>query len=97
MLSFPLGHKLENELRVLQGKIVETYKVIEDLPPEEAKFLHRFALISNIGACTMICFDTILRLDIVPAGTKNPLTGSFLSITKPASGERSWTPLHRDG
>jgi len=54
MLSFTPGQKLENELRVLQGFLVETYKNIEDLSPEEAKYLHRFALISNIGASTRI-------------------------------------------
>ena len=54
MLSFSPGPKLENELRILQGKIVETYKDIESLSAEEAKYLHRFALISNIGASTRI-------------------------------------------
>ena len=54
MLSFTPGHKLENELRILQGLFVETYKSIENLSSEEAKYLHRFALISNIGASTRI-------------------------------------------
>ena len=54
MLSFKPGLKLETELRILQGMLVETYKSIEDLSPEEAKYLHRFALISNIGASTRI-------------------------------------------
>ena len=54
MLSFTPGQKLENELRVLQGSFVETYKNIENLSPAEAKYLHRFALISNIGASTRI-------------------------------------------
>ena len=54
MLSFTPGQKLENELRVLQGTLVETYKNIEGLSPEEAEYLHRFALISNIGASTRI-------------------------------------------
>ena len=54
MLSFTPGLKLENELRILQGMLVETYKSIEDLSSEEAKYLHRFALISNIGASTRI-------------------------------------------
>ena len=74
MLSFTPGHKLENELRILQGEFVETYKSIEDLSPEEAKYLHRFALISNIGASTRIenavltdqeveWVDTILQKD----------------------------------
>jgi hypothetical protein len=31
MLSFIPGQKLENELRVLQGTLVETYKNIEGL------------------------------------------------------------------
>ena len=74
MLSFTPGQKLENELRVLQGILVETYKNIENLSPEEAKYLHRFALISNIGASTRIenavltdqeieWVDTILQKD----------------------------------
>jgi len=74
MLSFTPGQKLENELRILQGILVETYKNIEDLSPEEAKYLHRFALISNIGASTRIenavltdqeveWVDTILQKD----------------------------------
>ena len=54
MLSFRPSQKLENELRILQGSIVETYKNIEDLSPDESKYLHRFALISNIGASTRI-------------------------------------------
>jgi Fic family protein len=74
MLSFTPGQKLENELRVLQGKIVETYSNIKYLSSEEAKYLHRFALISNIGASTRIenavltdpeveWVDTILQKD----------------------------------
>jgi len=74
MLSFTPGHKLENELRILQGILVETFKNIENLSPEEAKYLHRFALISNIGASTRIenavltdqeveWVDTILQRD----------------------------------
>jgi len=54
MLSFTPGQKLENELRILQGDTVEIYKNIERLSPEEANYLHRFALISNIGASTRI-------------------------------------------
>ena len=74
MLSFSPDQKLENELRNLQGEIVEKYKDIENLAPEEAKYLHRFALISNIGASTRIenavltdseieWVDTILQKD----------------------------------
>jgi len=33
MLSFTPGQKLENELRVLQGEVVEIYKDIEWLSP----------------------------------------------------------------
>jgi Fic family protein len=54
MLSFQPSQKLENELRILQGTIVETYKNIEYLSTDESKYLHRFALISNIGASTRI-------------------------------------------
>ena len=74
MLSFTPGPKLENELRILQGDIVEIYKNIERLSTEEANYLHRFALISNIGASTRIenavltdpeieWVDTILQKD----------------------------------
>jgi Fic family protein len=74
MLSFTPDHKLENELRIVQGLLVETYKNIEDLSPDESKYLHRFALISNIGASTRIenavltdseveWVDTILQKD----------------------------------
>ena len=74
MLSFRPNQKLENELRILQGKIVETCQDIKDLLPEEAIYLHRFALISNIGASTRIenavltdqeieWVDTILQKD----------------------------------
>ncbi|MBT8371131.1 MAG: hypothetical protein KJO34_09230, partial [Deltaproteobacteria bacterium] len=74
MLSFTPSQKLENELRILQGEIVEAYKAIENLSLEEAKYLHRFALISNIGASTRIenavltdreveWVDTILQTD----------------------------------
>jgi len=54
MLSFQPSQKLENELRVLQGSIVETYRNIYELSPDESKYLHRFAFISNIGASTRI-------------------------------------------
>jgi hypothetical protein len=74
MLSFTPGQKLENELRILQGDIVEKYKNIEGLSSDEAKYLHRLTLISNIGASTRIenavltdqeveWVDTILQRD----------------------------------
>ena len=74
MLSFTPGHKLENELRNLQGEIVETFKNIESLSADESGYIHRFAFISNIGASTRIenavltdreidWVDTILQKD----------------------------------
>ena len=54
MLSFTPSQKLENELRILQGEIVEIYRNIGELSHQEAQYLHRFALISNIGASTRI-------------------------------------------
>jgi len=74
MLSFKPGQKLENELRILQGDIVEIYKDINELSLQKAEYLHRFALISNIGASTRIenavltdpeveWVDTILQKD----------------------------------
>ena len=54
MLSFKPSLKLETELRILQGIIVEKFKEIEVLSPDEAKYLHNFAFISNIGASTRI-------------------------------------------
>ena len=54
MLSFAPSNKIENELKMLQGLFVETYKDLDDLSPDEAKYLYRFALISNIGASTRI-------------------------------------------
>ncbi len=54
MLSFTPSNKIENELKRLQGLFVETYKELETVPPDEAGYLNRFALISNIGASTRI-------------------------------------------
>jgi len=54
MLSFIPGTKTENELKMLQELFVETYRDLGDLSPNEAKYLNRFALISNIGASTRI-------------------------------------------
>jgi len=74
MLSFVPSQKLENELRILQGEIVEKYQNIGELSSDESKYLHRFALISNIGASTRIenavltdneveWIDTVLQKD----------------------------------
>ena len=54
MLSFIPSNRIENELKRLQGLFVETYKELEALSLDEARYLHRFALISNIGASTRI-------------------------------------------
>ncbi|MCK4727794.1 MAG: Fic family protein [Desulfobacterales bacterium] len=54
MLSFTPSNKIENELKRLQGLFVETYKELETATPDEAGYLNRFALISNIGASTRI-------------------------------------------
>ena len=79
MLSFRPGQKLENEFRILQGTLVESYTNIENLSPEEAKSLHRFALISNIGASTLGQKDggtsvLFIYLDIKFAGLSHKTT-----------------------
>ena len=80
MLSFIPGQKLENELRILQGDIVEIYKNIEELSPKETKYLHRFALISNIGASTRIENAVLTDTEIAWVDTilqKNGKTTAF--------------------
>lgn len=54
MLSFAPNSKIEKKLINLNGLLAETYKGLESLSLEEAGYLHRFALISNIGASTRI-------------------------------------------
>ena len=54
MLSFLPSTKLEMEMKVLQGLFVESYKSLEEISSEEARYLNRFAFISNIGASTRI-------------------------------------------
>ena len=54
MLSFTPSPKMENRLKILQGLLAETYKDLEALSPEETKYIHRCAFISNIGASTRI-------------------------------------------
>lgn len=54
MLSFTPNSKIEKKLINLNGLLAETYKNLELLSAEEADYLHRFALISNIGASTRI-------------------------------------------
>ena len=54
MLSFAPDTKLEMAMKGLQGLFVESSKSLEDLSSEEAGYLNRFALISNVGASTRI-------------------------------------------
>lgn len=54
MLSFTPSQKIENRLKILQGLLAETYKDLEALSPDEARYIHRCAFISNIGASTRI-------------------------------------------
>ena len=54
MLSFKPSIKLEMEMKRLQSLSVEAYKSMEGISSEEARYLNRFAFISNIGASTRI-------------------------------------------
>lgn len=54
MLSFVPELKLENETKNLQGQLAELHQALEGLAAEEARYLHRLAFISNIGASTRI-------------------------------------------
>jgi len=54
MLSFSPSTKLEREMKRLQGLLVESYKSLENISLEEARYLNGFAFISNIGASTRI-------------------------------------------
>lgn len=54
MLSFTPSTKIEKELKRLQGLFVESFKSLEAISVEEARYLNRFAFISNIGASTRI-------------------------------------------
>jgi Fic family protein len=45
---------MENRLKILQGLLAETYKDLEALSPDETKYIHRCAFISNIGSSTRI-------------------------------------------
>ncbi len=54
MLSFTPSQKIENRLKILQGLLAETYKDLETLSPDETRYIHRCAFISNIGASTRI-------------------------------------------
>ena len=54
MLSFSPGIKLEMEMKRLHAMFVEACNSLDGVSSEEAKYLNRFAYISNIGASTRI-------------------------------------------
>ena len=54
MLSFSPGIKLEMEMKRLHAMFVEACNSLDGVSSEEAKYLNRFAYISNIGAYTRI-------------------------------------------
>lgn len=54
MLSFTPDSRIENQLKTLQGLLVEAYKGLETATTEERDFLRKCALISNVGATTRI-------------------------------------------
>lgn len=54
MLSFIPSSRIENQLKTLQGLLVEAYKGLESATTEEKDFLRKCALISNVGASTRI-------------------------------------------
>jgi len=54
MLSFKPSSKLEKELKLLQEACIKTALGLEGLSAKEARYLNRFALISNVGASTRI-------------------------------------------
>ena len=54
MLSFTPGSRIENQLKTLQGLLVEAYKGLETARTEEKDFLRKCALIGNVGATTRI-------------------------------------------
>lgn len=54
MLSFKPSIRLERELKLLQEACIKSALGLEGMPVEEARFLNRFALISNVGASTRI-------------------------------------------
>ncbi len=54
MLSIKPSTRLEIEMKRLQGLFVESFKSLEGISSEEARYLNHFAFISNIGASTRI-------------------------------------------
>ncbi len=54
MLSFTPSPKLEKALKAVQGNITRLATELARVPEVEAAWLHRWALISTIGASTRI-------------------------------------------
>lgn len=54
MLSFKPSSKLEKELKLLQETYIKAALGLDGLSTAEARYLNRFALISNVGASTRI-------------------------------------------
>jgi len=54
MLSFKPDMKLEKELKGLQGDIIESFNKVSGISREEAAYLNRYALISNVGSSSRI-------------------------------------------
>ena len=54
MLSFSPSTKLEKEMKRLQTMFIEARNSLDGVSSEEAKYLNRFAYISNVGASTRI-------------------------------------------
>ena len=93
MLSFTPSLNLENEMKHLQGQLAELYHTLDELPPAEAQYLHRYAFISNIGASTRIenavltdnevdWVDTALSRDDHPTAFENQKTYILDKLSK---------------
>lgn len=54
MPNIKLSTQLERSLWVLEERLIRTHIEIETIFEEEARYLHQFALICNIGASTRI-------------------------------------------
>jgi len=54
MLSFTPGLQIEKELVLFQGRLIESWNGVAALSGDERKYMHRQAMISNIGASTRI-------------------------------------------
>ena len=52
MSNIKLSSQLERSLWGLEERLIRTHIELETISEEEARYLHRFALICNIGAST---------------------------------------------